>query len=51
MDYLKSYPALEGLVDLANRDGIDVSVTLLRVLTDLYVIKSSHSSEEERQYT
>lgn len=51
MDYLKSYPALEGLVDLANRDGIDISVTLLRVLTDLYVIKSTHSSEEERQYT
>jgi uncharacterized protein (DUF2336 family) len=51
MDYLKAYPALEGLVDLANRDDIDISVTLLRVLTDLYVTKPAHSGEEERQYT
>jgi uncharacterized protein (DUF2336 family) len=51
MDYLKSYPALEGLVDLANRDDVDISVTLLRVLTDLYVTKPAHSREEERQYT
>jgi hypothetical protein len=51
MDYLKSFPALEGLVDLANRDDIDISPTLLRVLTDLYVAKPTHSSEEERQYT
>jgi hypothetical protein len=51
MDYLKAFPALEGLVDLANRDDIDISVTLLRVLTDLYVTKTAHSGEEERQYT
>lgn len=51
MDYLKAYPALEGLVDLANRENIDISVTLLRVLTDLYVTKPAHSGEEERQYT
>ena len=51
MEYLNSFPALEGLVDLANRDNIDISPTLLRVLTDLYVTKPKHSSEEERQYT
>lgn len=50
MDYLKAFPALEGLVDLANRD-IDINPTLLRVLTDLYVTKPRHSREEERQYT
>ncbi len=50
MDYLKSLPALEGLADLANRDGIDINPTLLRVLTDLYVTKPTHSGEEERQY-
>src|ERR1700674_1294459 len=51
MDYLTSFPALEGLVDLANRNHVDISATLLRVLTDLYVAKPKHSSEEERQYT
>jgi uncharacterized protein (DUF2336 family) len=51
MDYLKSFPALGGLVDLASRDDIDINPTLLRVLTDLYVTKPTHSSEEERQYT
>lgn len=51
MDYLKSFPALEGLVDLANRDDIDIRPTLLRVLTDLYVSKPKHSSDEARQYT
>src|SRR5262245_39319427 len=50
MDYLKSFPELGGLVDLANRD-VDISPTLLRVLTDLYVSKPRHSREEERQYT
>jgi uncharacterized protein (DUF2336 family) len=39
------------LVDLACRDGVDIRPTLLRVLTDLYVQKPSHSAEEELQYT
>jgi uncharacterized protein (DUF2336 family) len=51
MDFLKSFPALEGLTDLANRNDIDISPTLLRVLTDLYVTKPAHAREEERQYT
>lgn len=43
-------PALEGLVDLASRNGVDVRPTLLRVLTDLYVQKPSHSPVETEQY-
>ncbi|MGH6726784.1 MAG: DUF2336 domain-containing protein [Pseudolabrys sp.] len=45
-----AYPPLDGLVDLACRDGVDIRPTLLRVLTDLYVQKPSHSAEEEIQY-
>jgi hypothetical protein len=43
-------PTLDGLVDLACRDGVDIRPTLLRVLTDLYVQKPSHSPDEEIQY-
>jgi hypothetical protein len=45
-----AYPHLDGLVDLACRDGVDIRPTLLRVLTDLYVQKPSHSADEETQY-
>jgi hypothetical protein len=45
-----AYPPLDGLVDLACRDGIDIRPTLLRVLTDLYVQKPTHSADEETQY-
>jgi hypothetical protein len=41
---------VDSLVDLACRDGVDVRPTLARVLTDLYVQRPSHSSEEETQY-
>jgi hypothetical protein len=41
---------LDGLVDLACRDGVDVRPTLLRVLTDLYVQKPTHSEDETIQY-
>jgi uncharacterized protein (DUF2336 family) len=47
---LPSSPHLDGLVDLACRDGVDIRPTLLRVLTDLYVQKPSHSADEETQY-
>jgi hypothetical protein len=39
------------LVELANRDGVDIRPTLLRVMTDLYVQKPMHSVEEERHFT
>lgn len=45
-----AYPPLDGLLDLACRDGVEIRPTLLRVLTDLYVQKPSHSAEEEAQY-
>ncbi len=41
---------LDSLVDLACRDGVEIRPTLLRVLTDLYVQKPSHSPDEEAQY-
>ena len=44
-------PKLEGLDSLARRDGVDIRPTLVRVLTDLYVQKPAHTSEEERHYT
>lgn len=44
------FPKLEGLDSLARRDGVDIRPTLVRVLTDLYVQKSSHTAEEERHY-
>jgi|DewCreStandDraft_4_1066084.scaffolds.fasta_scaffold51520_3 uncharacterized protein (DUF2336 family) len=51
MDYVKSFSALESLLDLGRRDEIDINPTLLRVLTDLYVSTPSHTREEEQQYT
>ncbi|MBI3705850.1 MAG: DUF2336 domain-containing protein [Rhizobiales bacterium] len=45
-----AYPPLDGLFDLACRDGVDIRPTLLRVLTDLYVQKPAHSADEETQY-
>ena len=35
---------------LSRREGVDIRPTLLRVLTDLYVQASAHSSDEERQF-
>ena len=45
------FPNLEGLDSLARRDGVDIRPTLVRVLTDIYVQKATHSAEEERHYT
>src|SRR5688500_5025783 len=46
-----AFPNLDGLVGLAQNNGVDIRPTLLRVLTDLYIQKPTHSSEEERHYT
>ena len=46
-----SLPNLDGLTELARRDGVDISPTLVRVLTDLYVQKRAHTPEEEHHYT
>ena len=45
------HPNLNGLVELANRDGVDIRPTLLRVMTDLYVQKPMHSEQEEQHFT
>ena len=47
----QNFFSLEGLTDLGRRSGIDMRPTLLRVLTDLYVHRLSHTAEEERHYT
>ncbi len=44
-------PNLDSLVALGDRDGVDIKPTLLRVTTDLYVAKPSHTEQEERHYT
>lgn len=42
---------LEGLAELGSRNALDMRPTLLRVLTDLYVHRLSHTPAEERHYT
>jgi hypothetical protein len=44
------FAPLDSLLDLACRDGVDVRPTLLRVLTDLYVQKPTHTADEQTQY-
>ena len=45
-----SLQPIDGLLDLACRDGVDIRPTLLRVVTDLYVQKPAHTAAEETQY-
>jgi hypothetical protein len=42
---------LAGFADIGLRAGVDMRPTLLRVLTDLYMQKLSHTPDEERHYT
>ena len=44
------FSGFDGLMTLSRREGVDIRPTLLRVLTDLYVQASTHSSEEARQF-
>jgi hypothetical protein len=41
----------DGLAEIELRGGVDMRPTLIRVLTDLYVQKLSHTPDEERHYT
>jgi len=43
--------SLDNLTHLGLRSGVDMRPTLLRVLTDLYVQKLTHTADEERHYT
>jgi hypothetical protein len=51
MPGLPDNPNLNCLVELASRDGVDIRPTLLRVATDLYVQKPTHSADEELHFT
>src|SRR3954470_8531612 len=44
------FPGFDGLMTLSRREGVDIRPTLLRVVTDLYVQSSVHTSDEERQF-
>ena len=46
-----AFAGLEDLLDLGHGDGIDMRPTLLRVLTDLYLQRPTHTPEDERYYT
>ncbi|MFZ0525494.1 MAG: hypothetical protein WBF24_01250 [Xanthobacteraceae bacterium] len=46
-----SLSSLDNLTHLGLRSGVDMQPTLLRVLTDLYVQKLTHTPDEERHYT
>ena len=46
-----SLSSLNGLADIGLRSGVDMRPTLIRVLTDLYVQKLTHTADEERHYT
>jgi uncharacterized protein (DUF2336 family) len=46
-----SLASLDNLTYLGLRGGVDMRPTLLRVLTDLYVQKLTHTPDEERHYT
>jgi hypothetical protein len=47
----KDLSGLDGVAALGKRAGADVRPTMLRVLTDLYVQKLTHTAEEERHYS
>ena len=46
-----SLRSLEGLTCIGLRGGLDMRPTLVRVLTDLYVQKLTHTAEEDHYYT
>jgi len=47
----KSLSGFNGVAALGKRAGVDMRPTLLRVATDLYVQKLTHTAEEESRYT
>jgi hypothetical protein len=44
-------PAFDGLLDLAQHDGVDIRPTLLRVITDGYMQNAMPTPDDQRQYT
>jgi hypothetical protein len=43
--------SLVGLLELGQRNDVDIQPTLLRVMTDLYTQKPMHSADEEHHFT
>jgi hypothetical protein len=48
---LNNLDGMTGLAGLADRTGVDIKPTLLRVLTDLYMQKASHTPHEDQHFT
>ncbi|MFZ5689741.1 MAG: DUF2336 domain-containing protein [Pseudomonadota bacterium] len=48
---LNNLDGMTGLAGLADRTGVDIKPTLLRVLTDLYIQKASHTPHEDQHFT
>jgi uncharacterized protein (DUF2336 family) len=48
---LSRHQSLQGLVELARRDGVEIRPTLLRVLVDLYVQEAVHTASEAARFT
>jgi hypothetical protein len=48
---LDNLDGMTGLAGLADRTGVDIRPTLLRVLTDLYIQKAAHTPHEDHHYT
>ena len=46
-----AFAGFEDFCDLGHGDGVDMRPTLLRVLTDLYLQRPTHTPEDERYYT
>jgi hypothetical protein len=50
MAFAAMFPGFDGLITLSRREGVDIRPTLLRVLTDLYVQTTAHTTDEEKQF-
>lgn len=48
---LKNLDGMTGLAGLADRTGVDIKPTLLRVLADLYIQKATHTPHENQHFT
>ncbi len=48
---LNNLDGMTGLAGLADRTGVDIRPTLLRVLTDLYIQKSTHTPHEDQHFS
>jgi uncharacterized protein (DUF2336 family) len=45
-----SHPTIQGLIELARRDAVDIRPTLLRVLTDLHIQEPAHPQVAQARF-